>query len=81
MAAFFSEGCVALASYLEDNDLEQKEFAERAGIDAAFLNHIIRARKRPSLDTASAIEIASEGTIPARFWSVEAVMDGKKSAA
>jgi transcriptional regulator with XRE-family HTH domain len=71
MPAFFSEGCVALARYLDEQHVEQKDFAEQAEIDAAFLNHILRARKRPSLDTAAAIELASEGQIPARLWSVK----------
>ena len=70
MPAFISEGCVELARYLEDENSEQKDFAASADIDAAFLNHLLKARKRPSLDTASAIEVASEGKVPARLWSV-----------
>ena len=71
MPAFFSEGCVALAQYLEEKEVEQKDFAAEASLDAAFLNHILKARKRPSLDTAAAIETASEGVIPARLWSLK----------
>jgi transcriptional regulator with XRE-family HTH domain len=68
MPAFYSEGCVELARYLDEENIEQKDFAKLAEIDAAFLNHILKARKRPSLDTAISIEDASEGRIPPRLW-------------
>ena len=71
MPAFYSEGCVLLSTYLDKKNIEQKGFAEKAKMGAAFLNHILKGRKRPSLDTAARIELETDGKVPARAWASE----------
>lgn len=67
-AAINNEGCAALEQYLEDNEVEQKNFASTIERDPAFLNHLIHGRKRPSLGTAFRIEVATGGEVTARSW-------------
>ena len=68
MPAYYSQGCVELAKYLEDEDIEQKDFAKTAKIDPAHLNHLLKGRKRPSLDSAVNIEAATEGKVLPKNW-------------
>jgi plasmid maintenance system antidote protein VapI len=75
MAEFYSEGCVRLARHLATAKLEQKDFAEAVEIGPDFLSHLLRGRKRPSLDTAVRIEEASDGAVPTKSWTIEAEPD------
>ena len=68
MPAFFSQGCVELEKHLDATDLEQKDFAKIAGIDAGFLNHLLRGRKRPSLDTA--VKLREATGIDPEAWTL-----------
>ncbi len=69
---FFSKGCLKLRRYLRKADLDQKQFADAADIKPDFLSHLLRGRKRPSLDTANRIAAASRGAVPTSLWSIEA---------
>ena len=78
MPAFYSQGCVLLTQHLEKRDMEQKDFAQIAEIDAAFLNHLLRGRKRPSLDTAVKLQDAS-GIEPAAWTMTPAVWKAQQA--
>jgi len=68
---FFSKGCVQLKRYIKKLDIDQKKFADAADIAPDFLSHLLRGRKRPSLDTAFRIEEASRGEVDAKLWTTE----------
>lgn len=71
---YYCEGCRLLQKHLNGSNssgkpLEQKDFAATAGLTPTFINHLLWGRKRPSVDTAVAIEKASSGSIPVSAWT------------
>jgi len=79
----YSEGSKLLSRLLSGDGkaVEQKAFAEAAKLDPTFLNHLLYGRKRPGIETASAIEKASADfgdPIPASAWA-QARQPPKKS--
>lgn len=75
MAEFPSQGCLDLLEYLGDQGMDFQDFAKTVGgngIGADFLAHLLRGRKRPSIQTAGDIERATEGKVLAAAWSVRA---------
>lgn len=92
MAEFPSQGCLDLLEYLAESDGGYQDFAETVGengIGPDFLAHLIRGRKRPSVQTAGDIERATDGQVLTVTWSVQvptsrvqkAVVTAKKIAA
>lgn len=54
-----------LAAWLETNPVTRIEFARRIEISESFLSQILSKARRPSLDVAVRIEIATAGAVPA----------------
>ena len=52
-----------LAAYLEKHNLSQAEFARKAGVSRALISHIVAGRRKPSPDTARALERASRNLV------------------
>lgn len=59
-----------LAAFLKANGTAQEAFALRIGIKQGSLSKICRGIIRPSLDTATAIEVETDGAVPATSWAV-----------
>lgn len=60
---------VKLGEYLKRLPLGgQKAFAERVGINAAYLSQLSTGFRVPSVEVAAKIERESEGDVPAREW-------------
>lgn len=57
-----------LAKYLATNELSQAAFARRYGFKTPTLCQWASAERIPSLDNALALEIATGGAVPARYW-------------
>lgn len=73
MAEFPSQGCLDLLEYLSDQGMDFQDFAAsvgETGIGADFLAHLLRGRKRPSVQTAGDIERATAGEVKSVTWSV-----------
>lgn len=72
MAEFPSQGCLDLLEYLSDQGMDFQDFAASVGdgIGADFLAHLLRGRKRPSIQTAGDIERATGGEVKTVTWSV-----------
>ncbi len=74
MAEFPSQGCLDLLEYLSESDGGYQDFAGTVGnngIGPDFLAHLIRGRKRPSVQTAGDIERATDGQVMAANWSIQ----------
>jgi hypothetical protein len=71
MAEFPSQGCLDLLEYLTDQGMDFQDFAASVGdgIGADFLAHLLRGRKRPSIQTAGDIERATSSNVLAVTWS------------
>lgn len=78
--AFKSIGSVTLRWYLDcREDVTDAAFANSIGVVAAHLSHLLKGRKRPSLDLAAAIERRVQESptkeipsLPVKAWSVAA---------
>ena len=59
-----------LAVFLKDHSLSHRAFAKRAGLDDLhpMVSLWARGLARPSLETAVAIEKATDGAIPTAYW-------------
>ena len=57
-----------LASYLSDARVSQAEFSRLSEIAPPLISEYVNDNRRPGLDHAFAIERASGGMVPARYW-------------
>lgn len=84
MSEFFSQGCLDLIDYVKshaqayiDNGYAdggrwyQKDCADAIGVNDTFLTHMLRGRKRPSLDTAFFIQKRTNKRLLAENWTIE----------
>lgn len=61
------EGRDLLVEFLE-GWYSQREFAIELGVTPEMVNHILRGRRRPSLDLAFRIAELSDGYVPVSAW-------------
>lgn len=61
--------------------LTQQEASSRVGIDLAKYNALERARQRPSIDIAAAIERATNGFVLATQWAQPRGADSRRAHA
>lgn len=52
-----------LSTYLTENRISQRAFAEKVGISPSFLNEILQGAKAPSLAVALKITDAADGAV------------------
>jgi DNA-binding transcriptional regulator YdaS (Cro superfamily) len=57
-----------LQEHLKSNRISIRDFAARIGVHDSVLSRFSRGLARPSLDTAFAIERATNGAVPASSW-------------
>ena len=57
-----------LASYFSTYDGRQIDLARAAGLGADTMSHIIKGRRRPTLDQAAALEAATDGAVKCIDW-------------
>lgn len=59
-----------LAAYLSRKDESHRAFADRAGIPHLhpMISQWASGKRFPGLEAALAIETATEGEVPARYW-------------
>lgn len=57
-----------LARYLRKHGMTQAAFARKAGITEAQVSRLLSKKRRPSNDTAHAIEAATDSEVPAKAW-------------
>lgn len=57
-----------LKSYLTTHQITQAEFARRAGCSEPRISALVAGKGRPSVETAQAIERATDGAIPWTDW-------------
>lgn len=57
-----------LASYLKENSLTHRVFAERIGVDPSIVSRLTRDDMTPSLKLAVEIERQTGGNVPAVSW-------------
>jgi len=55
-----------LAEYLKQNDLTQKDFAEKIGVTQSAISQIIKGLSKPSAVTAWSIQEHTRGEVRAR---------------
>lgn len=62
-----------LRAWLADHGMSVDAFAVVAGIDRATVYSYLseRSKRRPSIDSAVAIERATQGAVPASSWANE----------
>ena len=58
----------ALAAWLQDNGIRQRDFAEWVGIRTTDLCRFCKGHRLPSLDVALQIEQATDGDVPMSAW-------------
>jgi len=54
-----------LKQYCEKHNITQSELANKVGIDASYVTHIIKGRKIPSVSIALSIEETTGGEVSA----------------
>lgn len=57
-----------LRTYLLSSGKKQSALASEIGVSKGYLSYLARGLKSPGLDTAFAIERATEGAVPASSW-------------
>jgi transcriptional regulator with XRE-family HTH domain len=57
-----------LITYLRDNGISQAAFAARVGVGQATVSKLCAGQIAPSLQTAAAIEKATNGAVPMSSW-------------
>lgn len=57
-----------LDSYMRARELTDADFAQLINRDRSMVNKLRRGRLRPTLETAGAIEIATDGAVSMRSW-------------
>jgi DNA-binding transcriptional regulator YdaS (Cro superfamily) len=59
----------ALAEYLETSGTTQAEFARLVDVPPSLVSQWVHSERRPGLDNAFEIERATDGAVPARYWT------------
>lgn len=54
--------------HIKKKKLTQAAFARLAGLTEAQVSRLLSRKRRPSNDTAHAIEAATDGDVPAKAW-------------
>jgi transcriptional regulator with XRE-family HTH domain len=57
-----------LATYLEQSDISQTDFAARVSTTVATISRIAAGSMRPGLDLAHRIEVETKGKVPLSQW-------------
>lgn len=57
-----------LARYMADNGIRQEPFARRIGVTQAFVSKLCGAEPKLSIETALAIEAATDKRVPLEVW-------------
>lgn len=68
-----------LARYLDSEGITQTEFARSAGIPTPMICQWLSGKRRPGLKNAFAIERATNGAIPASYWTTDAANDNQRA--
>jgi transcriptional regulator with XRE-family HTH domain len=63
-------GMEQLSTYLTDNSIKQKDFAERLGVSNAYMSQILNGRRRPSFDLMCKIAAESDQAVPLNAWQM-----------
>jgi transcriptional regulator with XRE-family HTH domain len=58
-----------LARYLKKHKMSDAEFARRLGVQDSTVYRWRTGKRRPDIDSANAIERATNGAVPASSWS------------
>ena len=61
-------GMTKLDEHLKQNSIRRRDFAEQIGVHESVLSRFCNGLARPALDTAFAIERATDGAVPASSW-------------
>lgn len=65
-----ARGAILLRRYLEKSALSKAAFCSLHGLCEVQIGRLLRGeRRRVSVDTALAIESATEGAVPVRSWA------------
>lgn len=59
---------MTLSDYLRAHSITQADFAQRVGLTQAQVSKICRRKSGVSLETAGAIERATDGRVPVSVW-------------
>ena len=57
-----------LDDHLKQNNIRRRDFAAEIGVHESVLSRFCNGLARPALDTAFAIERATNGAVPASSW-------------
>lgn len=57
-----------LDEHLKQNNIRRRDFAAEIGVHESVLSRFCNGLARPALDTAFAIERATNGAVPASSW-------------
>jgi transcriptional regulator with XRE-family HTH domain len=69
-----------LAEYLADQGVTQAELCRLSGLPAPMMSEYVNGNRRPGLDAAFAIEKATDGKVPARYWlGIGPIRDARKA--
>lgn len=68
MAVKPADAADLLWRYIKRNKLTQAALARKAGITEAQVSRLLSRKRRPSNDTAHAIDAATDGDVPAKAW-------------
>ena len=61
-------GALRLRQFLASKKLSQEEFAARAGVPGPQVSLWLSGRRRPNLDSAFKLELATGGAVKVRDW-------------
>jgi DNA-binding transcriptional regulator YdaS (Cro superfamily) len=64
-------GMTKLDDHLKQNSIRRRDFAAQIGVHESVLSRFCNGLARPALDTAFAIEWATNGAVPASSWVEE----------
>jgi transcriptional regulator with XRE-family HTH domain len=76
-----SDPVVLLETFLRENGRTQRELALACGLREATISRIINRIRRPGIDSAAAIERATDGAVPASAWVREIPEPRRKRSA
>jgi transcriptional regulator with XRE-family HTH domain len=69
-----------LARYLADKGVTQADLCRLSGIQPPMISEYVNGNRRPGLDAAFAIEKATGGEVPARYWlGIGPIRDARKA--
>jgi transcriptional regulator with XRE-family HTH domain len=57
-----------LQRFFETSGIRQSALADKLGVSRGYMSELVGGTKRPGLELAFQIEVATGGAVPARTW-------------